>query len=81
MSLPDADNVGDYLISARSFDEYKAMFSLTENDLGGNVLDCPGGASSFTAQARELGARATAVDPVYAMSTSILLRLAMDEQK
>jgi len=73
--------VGDYLISARSFDEYKAMFSLDESELRGNVLDCPGGASSFTAQAMELGARVTAVDPVYAMATSALLQLVMDEQE
>jgi hypothetical protein len=63
---PDPDNVGDYLISARSFDEYRAMFALTSGDLSGSVLDCPGGASSFTAQANQAGASAIAADPVYA---------------
>jgi hypothetical protein len=37
-----------------------------------SVLDFPGGASSFSCEASELGVRVTAVDPVYAMSTSAL---------
>jgi hypothetical protein len=69
-SHPDADNVGDYLISSRSFDEYQAMFMLTKRDLCGRILDCPGGGSSFAVQASDLGARVTAVDPVYAIATS-----------
>ncbi len=63
---PDPDNVGDYLISARSFDEYRAMFARADSDLSGSVLDCPGGASSFTACANLAGASAVAADPVYA---------------
>jgi hypothetical protein len=77
--MHNADNVGDYLISSRSLREYEAMFALTENDFRGPVLDCPGGASSFTVEASELGAAAVAVDPVYAMSTSELRRLVMGE--
>ncbi len=76
---PDADNVGDYLISSRSYREYAAMFTLCESDLRGRVLDCPGGASSFTKVASELGARATAVDPVYALPTAVLQALVMGE--
>jgi hypothetical protein len=76
-SAPDPDNVGDYLISSRSFREYEAMFSLTVSDLSGQVLDCPGGASSFTVEASDLGAQVTAVDPVYAMSTPALHELVM----
>jgi hypothetical protein len=48
------------------------MFCLTKTHLGGSVLDCPGGASSFTVEATDLGPRVTAVDPIYAMSTSEL---------
>jgi hypothetical protein len=46
--LPDAyaDNVGEYLIGSRSFQEYEAMFTLTDSDFQGRLLDCPGGASS-----------------------------------
>jgi hypothetical protein len=29
------------------------MFALADSDLSGSVLDCPGGASSFTAGANE----------------------------
>jgi len=59
-------SIGDHLVSARSFDEYRAMFALTDGDLTGRVLDCPGGGSSFTATARARGVDALAVDPVYA---------------
>jgi SAM-dependent methyltransferase len=76
---PDPDNVGDYLISARSFDEYRAMFALTGNDLSGSVLDCPGGASSFTALANQVGASAIAADPVYAQPRDSLVMLVMAE--
>jgi hypothetical protein len=75
----DPDDVGRYLVSSRSFREYEAMFSLNDEDLDGHVLDCPGGASSFTVEASELGSRVTAADPVYAMSTLALQELAMDE--
>jgi hypothetical protein len=41
--LPDPDDVGDYLISARSFDEYRAMFALSDAELHGEpVYATPG---------------------------------------
>ncbi|WP_232664549.1 methyltransferase domain-containing protein [Pseudonocardia sp. TRM90224] len=61
--MPD---IGPFLVSARSFDEYRAMFALTDADLTGRVLDCPGGAAAFVAGAGERGIDAVAVDPVYA---------------
>ncbi|WP_448626957.1 hypothetical protein [Geodermatophilus sp. URMC 64] len=64
--LRGATDIGDYLISARSFAEYRAMFALSDADLRGRVLDCPGGGASFGAAARCLGADVVAVDPVYA---------------
>ena len=64
--LRGATDIGDFLVSARSFDEYRAMFALTDTELRGRVLDCPGGGASFTAAARERGTEAFAVDPVYA---------------
>jgi hypothetical protein len=64
--LRGATDIGDFLVSARSFDEYRAMFALTDADLRGRVLDCPGGGASFTAAARARGTEAFAVDPVYA---------------
>lgn len=56
---------GDVLVSARSLAEYRAMFGLTDTDLAGSVLDCPGGAASFTAEARQQGVDVVAVDPAY----------------
>jgi hypothetical protein len=75
----DPDNIGAFLVSARSFEEYVAMFSLTPADLQGRVLDCPGGGSSFTARARNLGGDPIAVDPVYAMPAADLADLALRE--
>jgi hypothetical protein len=63
MGLP---NIGATLVSARSFDEYVAMFGLDADDLRQSILDCPGGAASFCAEARGRGLDVTAVDPVYA---------------
>jgi hypothetical protein len=76
---PDPDNVGGYLISARSFAEYRAMFALADSDLSGSVLDCPGGASSFTASANRAGASVIAADPVYARPRPALAALAVAE--
>ena len=60
---PGATDIGEYLVSSRSLAEYRAMFALSDADLAGRILDCPGGAASFTA---EVGDRVLAVDPVYA---------------
>lgn len=50
----------------RTFGEYRDMFNLVDGDLhDGTVLDCPAGASSFTAEARDLGCEATACDILY----------------
>jgi len=77
---PDPDNVGDYLISSRSFTEYRAMFALTESDLRGDILDCPGGGSGFTAEVANLsGARPIAVDPMYATPHHELAALVLAE--
>lgn len=72
MALPEhpaahqlSPGFGDVLVSARSLAEYRAMFDLTDADLAGGVLDCPGGAASFTAEARREGIDVTTVDPTY----------------
>lgn len=72
--------IGQMLISSRSLAEYRAMFALTENDLRQRILDCPGGASSFTAEVTAAGGDATACDPIYATATpDELARLALAE--
>ena len=62
--LPD-NRIGEMLVSSRSLAEYRAMFALTDAELTGPILDCPGGAASFTAEVRALGGRAVACDPCY----------------
>ncbi|MGN7413268.1 SAM-dependent methyltransferase [Paenibacillus sp. SAF-068] len=50
----------------RTFGEYMKMFNLTVEDLRGkSILDCPGGACSFSSQARKLGAEPMAADIAY----------------
>jgi SAM-dependent methyltransferase len=80
VAIPDPDDVGQYLISARSFEEYRAMFALSDADLHGDILDCPGGGASFTARAAAIdGVRALAVDPVYTTPGADLARLVIAE--
>jgi hypothetical protein len=50
---PDS-SIGDLLISSRALDEYRAMFNLSTDDLRRTILDCPGGASSATAEINDL---------------------------
>ncbi|TQM25315.1 hypothetical protein [Nocardia bhagyanarayanae] len=76
----ETDALGEFLISARSLAEYRAIFELTDTDLRGRrVLDCPGGAASFAAEAAALGARVTAADPIYARPAAELRELARSE--
>ncbi|QHC02549.1 methyltransferase domain-containing protein [Epidermidibacterium keratini] len=51
------------------------MFALTDDDLHGTILDCPGGASEFTAVATAAGATALAADPIYDQSIEALAQL------
>lgn len=60
------------LITGRSFDEYRAMFDLTEADLRGPILDCSAGASSFAAQAGAERLDVTAADPAYGWPSDTL---------
>ncbi|KAJ3198438.1 hypothetical protein HK101_004208 [Irineochytrium annulatum] len=50
----------------RTFEEYMKMFNLTVEEITGkSILDCPGGACSFSSQARKLGADPIAIDIAY----------------
>jgi len=60
-----APRLGEILMSSRSLAEYRAMFSLTEDDLNSRILDCPSGAASFTGEVNGRGGRATACDSAY----------------
>ncbi|MET3544103.1 ubiquinone/menaquinone biosynthesis C-methylase UbiE [Paenibacillus favisporus] len=57
----------------RTYDEYLRMFNLKPGDLKGRtVLDCPGGACSFTAKARQIGIEAVAADIAYQFDPAAL---------
>jgi SAM-dependent methyltransferase len=49
----------------RSFDEYVAMFALSDIDLGKRILGCGDGPAAFNASLTRLGGRVLSVDPLY----------------
>jgi len=56
----------------RSFDEYCAMFDLSEQDLALKILDCGGGPASFNAESTDRGGAVTSCDPIYEFTSSQL---------
>ena len=54
----------------RSFDEYVAMFALTEADLLGRIVGCGDGPASFNATATSHGYAVVSADPIYAFSAA-----------
>lgn len=59
--------IGDIIVSSRPYEEYRAMFGLTDAEvLAGPVLDCPGGAGAFAAEVRARGGEVVSADPAYA---------------
>lgn len=75
-----APRLGEILVSSRSLAEYRAMFSLTENELNSRILDCPGGAASLTGEVNKLGGEATACDSAYFDATPAdLAEIAINE--
>jgi hypothetical protein len=64
----------------RTFDEYRAMFGLTDEDLArGPVLDCPAGAASFAVEARERGYEAVSCDSIYSVAPDELRRIGEED--
>lgn len=53
----------------RSFEEYRAMFALSEADLAKRILGCADGPAGFNARLTKIGGRVISVDPLYAHST------------
>src|SRR5258706_6896915 len=49
----------------RSFDEYRRMFALSDDDLRARILGCADGPASFNADATRLGGHVTSCDPLY----------------
>jgi hypothetical protein len=52
----------------RSFDEYRRMFALTDEDFSGTILGCGDGPASFNAEATTHGHRVVSCDPIYDFS-------------
>ncbi len=56
----------DFLITGRTFEEYVAFFDLNAETMKNmRVLDCPSGASSFIAEAKNRGIAASGCDILY----------------
>jgi hypothetical protein len=49
----------------RSFDEYRKMFTLTDEDLNLKILGCADGPASFNAEMRQRGKEVVSCDPLY----------------
>jgi hypothetical protein len=58
----------------RSFEEYRRMFALTDEDLAGTILGCGDGPASFNAEATALGHRVISYDPLYVFSAGEIER-------
>ena len=58
----------------RSFDEYRRMFALTDDDLRSSILGCADGPASFNAEATARGHSVMSCDPIYRFSTGEIRR-------
>lgn len=54
----------------RSFNEYKKMFLLIDNDMGKKIAGFGDGSASFNCEAAERGFYVTSLDPIYRFSRS-----------
>lgn len=54
----------------RSFDEYRDMFALSDEDLQGHLLGCGDGPASFNAEATHAGTRVVSIDPIDAYTAA-----------
>ena len=58
----------------RSFDEYRRMFDLSDDDLSGRILGCADGPASFNAEAAARGISVVSCDPIYAFDAGQIER-------
>jgi hypothetical protein len=54
----------------RSFDEYRRMFALTDDDLRSTILGCADGPASFNAEATSRGMTVVSCDPLYRLDAA-----------
>lgn len=60
--------LSDVVPWGRTFDEYRAMFALSDDDLAKRILGCGDGPAAFNAVATEKGCQVASVDPLYRFS-------------
>ena len=58
----------------RTFNEYRAMFGLSEGDLRRRILGCGDGPASFNAEMSAQGYRVISVDPLYSLPATAIER-------
>ena len=58
----------------RTLAEYRAMFDLSEGDLGSRILGCGDGPASFNAEMSAQGCAVVSVDPLYSYSAAAIER-------
>ena len=58
----------------RSFQEYTAMFALSEEDFDKRILGCGDGPASFNAELTKQGGAVVSIDPLYAFSVDAVSR-------
>ena len=74
MSWTMSFTLQDVVPWGRSFEEYVAMFALTDADLQGRILGCGDGPASFNAELTNRGGRVVSVDPLYRFSAEEIRR-------
>ncbi len=73
-------NIDRIAFLGRTYEEYMKIFGLDEDILRkGPILDCPAGASSFTAEAKEKGFDVTACDILYSQPFDRLTKKGLDD--
>jgi predicted N-acetyltransferase YhbS len=71
---PPGMNLNEVIPWGRSFQEYRAMFALTAEDLAASILGCGDGPASFNAESAALGHRVVSADPIYSLSAAEIER-------
>lgn len=56
----------------RSFEEYCAIFALSESELARRILDCGAGPAAFNAELTERGGSVVSCDPIYEYSAEAI---------
>lgn len=62
----------------RSFEEYRLMFALSDDDLAGPILGCGDGPAGFNAEGTMRGHRIVSCDPLYCFSAADVERRVRD---